>query len=197
MRAPAVAALLLLAYAAFAPSLARAQAQSASARAIQIFSDLCVSTAAARAAILPRLEAEGWSPSTYGSLPTTDNSRRAPDVMNLVGEEPEDTEVFTQIVAGKPAFIHLFTRAREERGRMRRAPTCNVMIVGVARNEFANALLPDAPARSAFMARPFLQQALGGGILSALSSDIDPQHATAPFGVFAMLSFEGPEEEDA
>lgn len=143
------------------------------------------------------LDAGDWSQSTYGSLPTTDNSRRAPDVVNLVGAEPEDTQVFTRNVGGKPVFVHIFNRAREERGRMVRAPACNVMIAGVSRLEFAGALLSDATARAAFMRMPLWRQSINGGVFAAMSSDINPQHATARFGTFAMLSFEGPEEEDA
>ena len=107
MSALTVAALLVLASAALAPSSVRAEAESPSARAIEIFNNICLSTNAVRADVLQRLEPEGWTPSTYGSLPTTDNSRRGPDIVNLVGVEPEETQVFTRIVAGKTVFVHV------------------------------------------------------------------------------------------
>lgn len=194
MRTYLISALLLLS--GFAQSTF-AQTPSALRSAIQIFNDVCVSTSASRVDILALLDAGVWSPSTYGSLPTTDNSRRAPDVVNLVGTEPEDTQVFARNVGGKPVFVHVFNRAREERGRIVRAPACNVVIVGVSRSEFAGALLSDATARAAFMRMPLWREPLNGGVFAAVSSDINPQHATAHFGTFAMLSFEGPEEEDA
>jgi hypothetical protein len=193
----ALVATLFWVWGVLALSVAGAQAPGPSARAIQIFGDVCISTNAARLDVLARLDDDGWSPSTYGSLPTTDNSRRAADVVNLIGSEPEDTLVFTKVVAGKPVFVHLFARAREERGRIVRAPACNVMIVGVTRREFANALLSDPAARSAFMTMPLVRQTLNERAFVALSSDIDPRHPTAAFGTLAMLSFEGPEEDEA
>lgn len=198
MRAPAIAALAVaLSCSISLQSAAVAQAHDASARAIAIFNDVCVSTRAARIDILVRLTADGWSPSSYGSLPTTDNSRRAPDVVNLVGAEPEDTQVFTRILAGKPTFVHVFARVREDGRRIARAPTCNVMIAGVTRREFANALFADPAARASFMRLPIVQHSMNGGVFSAMSSDISPTHSTAIFGAFSMLSYEGPEEDDA
>lgn len=191
------AALLTLLTIALTPSLVSAQANTPSSRAIELFNSICVATDASRRDIVQRLTSDGWEAASYSDLPTTDNRRRGPDIVNLTGEQPAETQVFTSTVLGKPIFVHIYTRVRQEGARTLQASACNVMIVGVSRRAFADTMFSQSESRSAFMRIPFVRSVQNGRTFVAMSSDIDPDHPSAQFGSFVMLSFEGPEEGEA
>jgi len=72
-----------------------------------------------------------------------------------------------------------------------------VLSCSISLQSAAVAQAHDASARASFMRLPIVQHPMNGGVFSAMSSDINPTHSTATFGAFSMLSYEGPEEEDA